>query len=155
MICRNCSQAIQRPRYFWFHTDTGLIACQPPGRSEDGRLLRADPEAECRVCGYRLGTGDELTLWWAHAKANHPELIPEPTRGRGSMSEEAPHDELITVRMPVWAWQGIVRGIESWASDNYDHWDETEIMQPVEFVDVPPSWHIETADGKRYLLRAK
>jgi len=66
---------------------------------------------------------------------------------------ESPHDELITVRMPVWAWQGIVRGIERWSSDEFDHWDETEIMHPIEFVELPPSWHIEVEDGKRYLLR--
>jgi hypothetical protein len=59
------------------------------------------------------------------------------------------HDELITLRMPVWAFQGIMNGIEKWAGD---HWDTFEITKPIEFVDLPPSWEITEEDGRRYLL---
>lgn len=47
---------------------------------------------------------------------------------------EGPHDEMVTVR---------------------DHWDALEIAHPIEFVDVPPSWHVVVEDGLRYLMRSQ
>lgn len=64
--------------------------------------------------------------------------------------EPRPHDEMITLRMPVWAYQGIMNGIEKWAGD---HWDTLEIAHPIEFVEIPPSWQVETEDELRYLTR--
>ena len=67
------------------------------------------------------------------------------------MTEQKPHDELITLRMPVWAFQGIMNGLEKWMGKGWD--DDVQITEPIEFVEVPPSWRIEIEDGRRYLAR--
>jgi len=58
--------------------------------------------------------------------------------------------ELVTVRMPVESWQGIVNGIEKWVGDSMS---EIEILSDFEFVVVPPSWEAVSDDGLRYLRR--
>jgi hypothetical protein len=63
-----------------------------------------------------------------------------------------PPDEIITISMPVWAFQGIMNGLEKWMGKHWD--DEAEITAPITFNVVPPSWQIEEHDGMRYLMRA-
>ncbi|MGG7510889.1 hypothetical protein [Plantibacter sp. YIM 135249] len=62
-----------------------------------------------------------------------------------------PHDEIITISMPVWAFQGIMNGIQKWTGD---HWDAHEITEPIKFDTVPASWRIEVEDGQRRLILA-
>lgn len=61
-------------------------------------------------------------------------------------------NEIITISMPVWAFQGIMNGIEKWTGDQ---WDTHEITAPIAFDTVPPSWRIATEDGRRYLMRSE
>lgn len=59
------------------------------------------------------------------------------------------HDETITISMPVWAFQGIMNGLEKWMGRGWD--DDVEITAPITFDVVPPSWQIEVEEGQRYL----
>lgn len=67
------------------------------------------------------------------------------------MSEDATpiHDRIITVSMPVWAFQSIMNGLEKWMGRGWD--DGVEITAPIKFDSVPEPWRIEVKDGRRYL----
>jgi hypothetical protein len=50
--------------------------------------------------------------------------------------EDAPTEAMVTLRMPLANWRGIVNGIEKWAGDSAG---EHEILQDIELIDGDPS----------------
>lgn len=61
------------------------------------------------------------------------------------------NDPIITVRLPLSSWNGIVNGIEEWAGDSMS---EIEILSVFEFVDVPEGWQVNNEDGERWISEA-
>jgi hypothetical protein len=50
-------------------------------------------------------------------------------------SDNTPNDPMVTLRMPLSNWSGIINGIEKWVGDSAD--SDIEILQDIELVDGP------------------
>lgn len=55
------------------------------------------------------------------------------------MSEATPEspEPMVTLRMPLSNWRGIVNGIEKWTGRG--PWDDVEILEDIELIDGDPS----------------